>query len=416
MWNDNQTSSEKRDDGAGMSVDEKLRLWNSEGATDPQMPVEYPPDIELRHQEDETQTPNYMEARAFLVNHPSLQWAIDRLRCLLVTAVQRDATILGIRQTVADGLERHYTNTNADAHIRLILPVREFLQRHAYLKDAEHHIGAAVTVCGSSDNAYATTCAEYAAEVWGAQGTLILDQVQAAHDSGHGSTAYGSKCTIQGAGSNAHFHFHGDELEVTYLGCNTSIMVALAEQLAWLECVMRLMPRSSGIVARRARATLIRASWPEGAFGIRITSADTNPEESEKVLQASKCWHSLFRDVNLVYGFPIRSRANQEPGLELGLDLMVSLSDVDWATVFDDRLVLKGWSTLLTPTAQLGESVVWHLTQRDDQKRMPYTSIDGCHAHETVANVRQLGWSGLEKARHFLGWCSVSQVLLGKSF
>jgi hypothetical protein len=68
-----------------------------------------------------------------------------------------------------------------------------------------------------------------------------------------------------------------------------------------------------------------------------------NPES-----ELESCWHQMFKDFVIATEFPIPNRENQR-GIELPLELMLTLSRVRYPVDCLDGVVLKGHSTALIP-------------------------------------------------------------------
>jgi len=84
------------------------------------------------------------------------------------------------------------------------------------------------------------------------------------------------------------------------------------------------------------------------------------------------CWHALFRSPVIVDGFPILARPENERGLEIPLDMISTLAEAHFATVYDSTLILKGLCTMLVPTRQTKDSISWHFLFNENGNRIPY--------------------------------------------
>jgi hypothetical protein len=132
-------------------------------------------------------------------------------------------------------------------------------------------------------------------------------------------------------------------------------------------------------------------------------------EGLEKELSApSSCWHGMFRNPVIAYHYPIPMRQSQERGLELSLDLMLSMARTFWAAIYDGALMLKGFNTLLIPTLELNESIIWHLTINRNGRRLCYNDGEGPSCLHSFADAL------LEGTRHFVGWTRSADYLVGK--
>lgn len=120
------------------------------------------------------------------------------------------------------------------------------------------------------------------------------------------------------------------------------------------------------------------------------------------------CRHAMFRNPVIAKHYPVPARSAGEKGLEISVELMFSLAQISWATIYNGNLVLKGFATLLTPTLEIGTSVLWHLKADKSGKRQSYN--DGwelSHLH-TLDDALFFG------ARDFVGWVNAAEHLVGK--
>ncbi|KAL1626919.1 hypothetical protein SLS54_002457 [Diplodia seriata] len=85
---------------------------------------------------------------------------------------------------------------------------------------------------------------------------------------------------------------------------------------------------------------------------------------------------------------------------------MARLIDTRRIDVFDGRFFLKGFSSMLVPTAQFGDLVLWHHIYNKSGDRISYLNAD-------VDHLRGIDRSQLEQARHVVGWSSEIRCLAG---
>jgi hypothetical protein len=122
----------------------------------------------------------------------------------------------------------------------------------------------------------------------------------------------------------------------------------------------------------------------------------------------SNCWHGMFRNPVIACGYPIPSREAQEQGLELSVDLMLTLAQAFHAVVYCGVLMLKGFSTLLAPTRKEADSVSWHFMFNQAGARQTYN--DGLKH----SRLRHLDDAIFDGARHFVGWSQSAEFLVGE--
>jgi len=115
------------------------------------------------------------------------------------------------------------------------------------------------------------------------------------------------------------------------------------------------------------------------------------------------CWHALFSSTLVACGFPMIARNGVVKGLEVPLDMMTALAEANYATHYDQTLLLKGFSTMLVPTQLTEQSVVWHFSTIQE-KRIDYCTYRECCdkcIDKYVLNIYRL--QDLD-FRNFVGW------------
>ena len=127
-------------------------------------------------------------------------------------------------------------------------------------------------------------------------------------------------------------------------------------------------------------------------------------------LPNGQCWQSLFHNPSIVLGYPIACRPTLESGLglEIPLDILIALADASSITSFNDKALIKGYSTMLIPVRQVDNMIIWHLLYNEDGSRISY--ID-CR----VADLTHIDPLNLETCRHILGWCSRARSFVGEN-
>lgn len=114
-----------------------------------------------------------------------------------------------------------------------------------------------------------------------------------------------------------------------------------------------------------------------------------------------KCWHRLFNNPVVVQGYPVRARPQLEPGtgLEIPLDVLMALVDSTRIETFNQKNLIKGFSSMLVPTRKVRDIVLWHMWYNENGERISYTDARiGEFEHVTEAE--------LNSSRHIVGWCS----------
>jgi len=129
-------------------------------------------------------------------------------------------------------------------------------------------------------------------------------------------------------------------------------------------------------------------------------------------IDGTACWQSLVRNISIATGFYVPSRTNAECGLEMSLTLMVLLGGAPWADTFDNKLLLKGFSSAYVPVAAQEGSICWHFQHLDDGRFMSYSVADASCIDKAVIRDCDLSW--LLSQRHYVGWTADSNCELGE--
>jgi hypothetical protein len=188
----------------------------------------------------------------------------------------------------------------------------------------------------------------------------------------------------------------------------------IGEQFAWIGAALRPFPREFGIVHSIPNINKVAGSesvsqTKETVIGAATTfliSFTVGKGVEQANLAPCQCWHNLFENPVLVQGYPIRRRSEYRTGLELPLHLMASLMGTQRVNVFQGKLFIKGYSSMLVPTRSTEDLLLWHLLQTKDGRSISYLDNPGPHATGiTISYVKE--------ARNVVGWCSHAQTFAG---
>ena len=184
----------------------------------------------------------------------------------------------------------------------------------------------------------------------------------------------------------------------------------IAEQIAWLAATLRSSPHSEGVVVCRPRIKSLsvqNASHEDPTVtttGICSFSFYYELEVAHGYNEGGFCWGSLFRNPVLVNGFPILRRPEPRTGLEMSLGTMAYLIQSDQLVQCGERIMMKGFSSLLIATLATSNVVLWHLfVSGIPGERISYfdNRIDTLDLHQSqILSLRPL-----ESSRHIVGWC-----------
>lgn len=212
-------------------------------------------------------------------------------------------------------------------------------------------------------------------------------------------------------------------------------MAEVGEQLSWLGAAMRSSPYASGEVACCTpviTTALVTSSTTAAILSPRPNIATTHEDreqqqQEEEALQCTigfkfercptsrtpkngQCWHGMFGKPVIARGFPISRRpSNGATGAEMPLDVMAALVQARYINNFQSKVLIKGFSTLLVPTAKQDGVVFWHfLYNKDPNKRISYLDCRPIgHVNVKLAE--------LEACRHVVGWCSEAVTCVGRA-
>lgn len=129
------------------------------------------------------------------------------------------------------------------------------------------------------------------------------------------------------------------------------------------------------------------------------------------------CWHTLIPKSVIADGFPVLAR-NGEKGIEVSLEILMTISRVFTTAVVGGKYYLIGLSTALVPTQKIGKlSLQWHIIKTHPSRilltDLSLPSVLSTTEFGTVNMDSDSLFSRLNERRHFLGWCEHSQITIG---
>ena len=185
---------------------------------------------------------------------------------------------------------------------------------------------------------------------------------------------------------------------------NAPVIAEIGEQLAWLASALR-SSQSQGRIAYSTPfigGMQVRHVSYEGMLKVAYT-CEIGVEVREGIIGtesvSGECWLNLFAMPLVVEGFPIRRRPGQHfEGLEIPLTMMATLAGARMVNSFEEKTVLKGFSTMLIPTKCSLDTVTWHLVYDKNDNRIPYFETERFTKYDIT-------FQQLEASRHIVGWC-----------
>lgn len=360
----------------------------------------------------------------------------------LVTTIKRDYELRGVepicmrdhRKTLLSFLETSTGISNTKIKISRRRPpplytvkfhlkwdLSLFLREQEYPNDTLSGIvGRVITISGDSHCVQALPCHAYMAQTWprmGAEFLRYLDELVRAYGETHICTLPDntriSACLLNGS---AFFEATG-----TKYG-----LAEVTEMLLWVSTAMQTPKKAPGISLSSADITGefhigeapvgpntadLQTERHVGTAYVYATYKTRSTDQATPFLESQgQCWHDLFRFCTIVEGYPIPSRPSKQPGLEIPLDMLASLTRAERITLYDDNLIMKGFSTLLYAAKFLEDCVFWHLIYNEDGSRVSFA--DERIPLSDAASKLDLE-AAYKSARHIVGWSAKVETRTG---
>lgn len=176
-------------------------------------------------------------------------------------------------------------------------------------------------------------------------------------------------------------------------------MAEIGEQLGWLVAAIRSSRYETEMSLCRPQVRQFRAGAdPSQPFSCEI-GVGWMAGPSGKESGNGRCWHGMFNNPAIVWGYPTPRRQPLErgTGLEIPLHMLMALADATTVSEFDNKTFIKGFSAMLIPTNQVDDMILWHLLFNEDGSRISYIDY-------RASGIQHISPTGLREARHILGW------------
>ncbi|GJP88347.1 hypothetical protein AnigIFM59636_003606 [Aspergillus niger] len=339
-----------------------------------------------------------------LEQFPAYRWLIGRARKIL--------TLDTLGDNVMQDIARAFSLQSPSSTVGCILPPtlydvdfvlhwdpRSFLRVQEYAGDPVNIFDHVITLTGAPNNAQALTCVQYMRQTWPESSDCVvnfLHKLLEVRENPYSSGSLQDGTVLTGA-------FDGSGVVVHARGLQHAV-VEIGEQLAWLGAAFQSAP-DNGIAYCRPVLTNKYTSMTNLRYELKFTFEDRQCEES---LRSGRCWHTLFRNPVVVYGFPIRRRQLRNTGLDIPLNILGRLVPSRRIAHFGGKVCIKGHCTILVPTKVVDDAVVWHMICNEHGSYMDYTdsridAIPGLYPAGIDTNL--VGF------RHIVGWCPEVQVV-----
>ena len=182
-------------------------------------------------------------------------------------------------------------------------------------------------------------------------------------------------------------------------------IVELGEVLSWLGAACR-NAQSKDAVQHCTPSLSAYPSKYSNLCRIRYSFADL--EADDGLANDSQGWRQIFRNPTIARGYPIAKSENNEPGLEMPLELAADLGQALYATTFKGILLLKGVCSALVPTKKTDNSVIWHYVLDHNLAYLAYNQ-----ALEIWDKTSSIDSACLKTLRHYVGWTKQSESPVG---
>ncbi|GFF36596.1 hypothetical protein IFM46972_04939 [Aspergillus udagawae] len=404
-----------------MSLDERLRMWRlDQEMDDPSSAAARPDDVPLMDDDaqlggddnnddkdenalDDSQVEMY---RDVVTNSTAFQWLLCRLHreanLTTLEASSWKAISTQIRQPLYSRRESRLVSSRkgppkCSAVFQSDWDPLAFIRDQKYKEEPEDAVERAIVIVqGTNGDVEAMPCSEYVGRTWPLFGEHFMGLV---------------KHTVRSIPSLRCSVTLFDNTKVTSWvepsGCFSLEAVGVAETIVEVGEVFAFIT----VALRSAKGDLVASVTPTIDNGAK-TSDQTcrltiRLQYSDGPLQSTgQCWQDLFRNPVVVLGFPVRRRRpDQEPGLEISLATLAALLGTRRIVVFCGKVFLQGFCTMVVPTKYAGDTVHWHVLFNENGSRISLTDLRVRKIVKDFDLLKHLTLSGVESARHIVGWC-----------
>ncbi|KAI5461596.1 hypothetical protein BGZ63DRAFT_238538 [Mariannaea sp. PMI_226] len=356
--------------------------------------------------------------RDLVLESEAFRWLRESLRAELHLSPTEPRINETIRLQIIRSL-RPSIRENGDASTQLFLCLfqvcwnpSDFLERQGYTTKPAEAVPTVITLTGSHQDAQALTCAQYLNQTWPVTGEATMQLVKDVL----GSEPHRRHTCNYPDGTNLSAWSDGQDFMIEVFGIADSV-AEVGEQFAWLGAALRVSPVETGLVhcvpsikdiRKTSATTLLPAVLSLHTATYRIEFITDEGVQPASDISNGQCWHDMFMNPVIVKGYPIPARIEFNSGLEIPLNIMAELAGTHQVDRFNEKIFIKGFSTLLVPTKQKGDILFWHLIYNKDGSRISYLD-------NTVAHAKEINNLDLGKLRHVLGWCAEAKFLAGSS-
>ncbi|OAR00420.1 hypothetical protein LLEC1_05098 [Akanthomyces lecanii] len=280
-------------------------------------------------------------------------------------------------------------------------PLRYVLQSQ-FVDDASRKqpFSSFITLTGFAADAQALTIAEYLFQTWPESAGKILQLLPSSLDPRLWYTS--TRQVLVTSHTIVKVYYENSHVLISAVG-NRDIITQVIQAFTWISCAVRADPSVEGLwecIPIFAPAEAVKTQPGTRAF---VVHCFTRP--ISWTIQPGRCWQNMFQGAVLASGFPTSGRAIKGLGLEMPLNMMAELGGSQRVTKWNDKIFIKGFSTMLVAIKSVGNILVWHYLYSQPGTRISY--MDCTQPVESVNMAR------LRSFRHVIGWCSSSMYCVG---
>jgi hypothetical protein len=303
----------------------------------------------------------------------------------------------------------------------------DFVRAQHYDTPAAKAFDHIVCLTGTVERAYATNVAHYLEQVWPLSHlplrVLMKRYLSLPPETQTHTLLLHSSDVVSGVAGPWQLEIAKNTPECTLItACGTAdFALDIGDQLSWLSSALQSPSQSEAVMFTRLEPgafydrNLSRhvdgSAIVVARCRLRVTKQESATLDGTE--PAGFCWRNLFRNLNLVNTHPIPRRSESSPkGLEISLGLCAQLVQSRQVVRLGDRLILKGFSSLLVATAISDTDVTWHLIVNEDGSRISYYDKQVDNVMKDCSS--ELGLGFLESRRHIVGWCGNVKDYIGE--
>ncbi|PKK49921.1 hypothetical protein CI102_8719 [Trichoderma harzianum] len=372
--------------------------------------------------EDEFSAEDLVRYLNVVTKDPAFEWLVGKLGTELnstevdYSAMKLISSYIQDRLPPVEYIGRQYPPRPYKVTFLVQCDIPGFIHEQAYEGSAAEILPKVITLTGSVQDVQATTCEQYLVQTWPVVGCNLLRTIQGALRERNASEPFQFSCKCKFEDRTEIKVSLGRYMEVQAVGTIHSI-AEIGEQIGWLATTFRSPLQDPEILFCHPEISsfqtngLPRLGSRENEFKQSfVCLINVVPDHVRANLPGfnGQCWQQMFNNPVVVTGYPIKPRKDliAGVGLELPFDMMTTLADARYLTTFEDRTLVKGFSTVLIPTAIHGSIILWHLLVNESGARISYRD-------PRIEQAISIEAGNFKSARHILGWCMNAQNNIG---